>query len=53
MDVFQSVTIFVDRKFFVYVGDVPLLVPKNGGVDGTHRGAYPTKDCQHKMKHAK
>jgi len=47
---FQIVAIFVDRKF-VYVGDAPLRVPQNGGVHviigGTHRGASPTKDCQH------
>jgi len=30
----------------------PPRVPKNGGAGGTHRGASPTKDCQHEMKHA-
>ena len=50
---FQIVVIFVDRKFIVYVGDAPPRVPKNGTIGGTHRGASPTKDCQHEMKHIK
>jgi len=31
------------RKKF-NVGDAPLRVPQNDGVDGTHRGASPTKN---------